>query len=131
MSRSYRTVVAAVVATLALAATSDAAPATAKSHALVGTLQKVDGQSITVQTPKGAETVTLVSSSRIHRGAATIQAANLSSYAGQQIKVRYVDSQGQKRAQSVTIASAPKAAGSAKAVSQSVSKPAGKPSQKK
>jgi len=112
MSRSYRTVVAAVVATLALATTGYAAPAKAKSHALVGTLQKVDGQAITVQTPKGVETVTLVSSSKIHRGAATILAPTLSTYAGQRVKVRYVDSNGEKQAQSVTVSSAPKASSS-------------------
>jgi len=42
-----------------------------------------EGQAITVQTPKGAETVMLTSTSRIHRGAQTIQAASLTSYAGQ------------------------------------------------
>ncbi len=115
MSRSSsRTAVAALVAALALAAPSYAAPAKATSHSIVGTLQKVAGQTLTVQTPKGVETVTLVSSSQIHRGAASIQAVTLSSYAGQRIKVRYVDSNGQKQAKSVTLASAPKAAGSAK-----------------
>jgi hypothetical protein len=117
MSRSYRAVAAAVVATLMLATTSYAALVKAKPHSLVGTLQKVDGQTITVQTPKGVETVMLVSSSKIHRGAATIQAESLSSYSGQRVKVRYVDSNGQKQAQMVTLSSAPKAAGANKAAS--------------
>jgi hypothetical protein len=117
MSGSYRTVAAAFVATLALAATSYAAPAKAKSHALVGTLQKVEGQAMTVQTSKGAETVMLVSSSKIHRGAATILAPSLPSYAGQRVKVRYVDSNGEKQAQTVTVSSAPKGASSNKAAS--------------
>jgi hypothetical protein len=114
MSRSYRSIAAAVFATLALAATSYAAPAKAKSHALVGTLQKVDGQALTVQTTKGTETVKLVSSSKIHRGASTIQADSLSSYAGQRVKVRYVENNGEKQAQNVTVPSAPKASSSNK-----------------
>ena len=118
MSRSYRTVAAALVATLALATTSYAAPAKAKSHALVGTLQKVDGQAITVQTPKGVETVMLMSSSKIHRGAATILAPSLPSYAGQRVKVRYVDSNGEKQAQTVTLSSAPKASSNKAASAQ-------------
>jgi hypothetical protein len=52
--------------------------------------------------------VTLVSGSRIHRGATTIQAADLSTYTGQRIKVRYVDRNGEKEAQSVTLASGAK-----------------------
>lgn len=115
---SSRTAVAALVAALALAAPSSATPAKATSHSIVGTLQKVEGQTLTVQTLKGAETVTLVRSSQIHRGAASVQASNLASYAGQRIKVRYVDSNGQKHATSVTLASAPTAAGSIKTTSK-------------
>jgi hypothetical protein len=113
MCHSHRTIAAALVATLALVGTSYATPARAKSqaksHAVVGTLEKVDGQTITVQTPKGAETVMLMPTSRIRRGAETIQPANLSSYAGQRVKLRYVESKGEKHAQSVTLASASKA----------------------
>ena len=118
MSRSYRAVAAAFVATLMLATTSYAAPVKAKPHSLVGTLQKVDGQALTVQTPKGVETVMLVSSSKIHRGAATILAPSLPSYAGQRVKVRYVDSNGEKQAQTVTLSSAPKASSNKAASAQ-------------
>jgi hypothetical protein len=110
MSRSYRRVLpaAAFLSAAALAAPGYAMSPRDRAHALVGTLQKVEGQSITVQTPKGPEAVTLVSGSRIHRGATTIQAADLSTYTGQRIKVRYVDRNGEKEAQSVTLASGAK-----------------------
>jgi hypothetical protein len=105
MLRTCRIAAAVCVATLALTATSFAATAKPKAHAVVGTLQKVEGQTITIETPKGAEAVLLLPTSRIHRGAETIQPANLPSYAGQRIKVRYVDRNGEKQAQTVTLAS--------------------------
>ena len=105
MLRKYRITAAVCVAVFALTTTGFAATAKPKAHAVVGTLQKVDGQTITVQTPKGAETVLLVSRSWIHRGAETIQPANLPSYAGQRVKVRYVDRDGERQAQTVTVAS--------------------------
>jgi len=87
-----------------MAATSHAAPAKPKAHAVVGTLAKVDGQTITVETTKGPETVLLVSSSRIHRGASAVEASTLRIYTGQRVKVRYVDLDGGKQAQTLTIA---------------------------
>ena len=105
MFRSYRSIMMASVATLALAGTVYAAPAKAKAHSVVGTLEKVDGQTVTVQTSKGEETLMLVSSSRIRRAAATIQASNLSSYTGQKLKARYVERNGEKEIQSVSLAS--------------------------
>jgi hypothetical protein len=106
MFRTNRIAAAVCAATFALATTGFAAPAKPKARAVVGTLQKVDGRTITVQTPKGAETVLLVSGSWIHRGAETIPPASLPSYAGERIKVRYVDHDGEKQAQTVTLASA-------------------------
>jgi hypothetical protein len=110
MKRSFRRVLpaAAFLSAVSLAAAPGYASPRDKPHALVGTLQKVEGQSITVQTAKGTEAVTLVSSSRIHRGATTIQVGDLSTYAGQKVKVRYVDHNGEKEAQSVTLASSAK-----------------------
>jgi hypothetical protein len=109
MSRSHRTVqAAAFLAAVILAAPGYAISGADKSHALVGTLQKVEGQHITVQTSKGPEGVRLVSSSRIQRGATTIQVGDLSTYAGHRVKVRYVDRNGEKEAQSVTLASGAK-----------------------
>jgi hypothetical protein len=106
MLRTYRIAAAACVATFALSTTGFAATARPKARAVVGTLQKVEGRTIIVQTSKGAETVQLVSGSWIHRGAETIQPASLPSYAGQRVKVRYVDLDGEKQAQTVTVASA-------------------------
>ena len=105
MFRTSRIAAAVCVATFALATNGFAATAKPKAHAVVGTLQKVEGRTITVQTPKGAETVLIVSTSWIHRGAETIQPANLPSYAGERVKVRYVDQDGEKQAQTVTLAS--------------------------
>jgi len=110
MRRSYRRVLpaAAFLSAVTFAAPGNAMSPKDKSHALVGTLQKVEGQSITVQTTKGAESVTLVSGSRIQRGATTIQVGELPSFAGQRVKVRYVDHNGAKEAQSITLASSTK-----------------------
>jgi hypothetical protein len=105
MLRTYRIAAAAWVAIFALTTTAFAAPAKPKAHAVVGTLQKVEGRSITVQTPKGSETVLLVSGSWIHQGAETIQPASLASFSGQRVKVRYVDHDGEKQAETVTLAS--------------------------
>jgi hypothetical protein len=104
MRRSYRTIVAAAAFFPALTvATPTIAHAKEKAHAVVGTLQKVEGQRIIVQTKTGPATMTLVSRSEIHQGAATVQANSLASYVGQKIKVRYVDANGQKQVQTVTV----------------------------
>jgi hypothetical protein len=110
MKRSYRRVLpaAAFLSAVTFAAPGYAMSPRDKAHALVGTLQKVEGQSITIQTSKGTEAVMLVSGSRIHRGATTIQVGELPTYAGQKVKVRYVDHNGEKQAESVTLASAAK-----------------------
>ena len=109
MKRSYRTILpAAAFLSAVLPAVPGYASPREKAHALVGTLRKVEGQSITVQTSKGTEAVTLVSGSRIQRGAKTLQVGELSSFAGEKVKVRYVDHNGEKEVQSVTLASTAK-----------------------
>jgi hypothetical protein len=50
----------------------------------------------------------LVPNSRIHRGAESIQPAGLSTYAGERVKIRYVDHNGQKEAESITLATSGK-----------------------
>jgi hypothetical protein len=122
MRRSYRRIVAAAAFFPALTvATPTFAQAAGKAHAVVGTLQKVDGPSITVQTKSGPEIMTLVSRSQIHQGAATVQGGSLVSYVGQKIKVRYVDANGQKQVQTVTVPT------SSKPSSSLASKPANRP----
>lgn len=105
MSRSYRTIVAAAAffPVLTLAAPCSA-EAKGKTHAVVGTLQAVDGQGIVVQTKKGTERLTLVSSSVIRQGAATVPGGALGSYVGRRIKVRYVEVGDRKQVETVALA---------------------------
>jgi hypothetical protein len=111
MSCSLRSMMAVTVLATALAAPASAAPARSeKTHSVVGTLQKVDGRAITVKTPKGTEVVMLISRSRIQRGASTLEPTTLGSYAGIRVKVRYLENNGEKEAQTVTLASATKPA---------------------
>jgi hypothetical protein len=113
MRRSYRTIVAAAAFFPALTvATPTLAQTTGKAHAVVGTLQKVEGEHIIVQTKTGPEVLTLVSRSQIHQGAATVQGRSLASYVGQKIKVRYVDANGQKQVQTVTVPTSSKSSSS-------------------
>ena len=103
---------ARVLASLALALTI-APVVTAQRdgrHALVGTLARVDGQTLTVLTSQGTETVTLSSSATVRLGSRMLTVAELASRVGTRIKVRYLESGGQKQAQSVTVATVKKAA---------------------
>jgi len=105
MFRISRMHVAALVAALTLAASSlSAAPAAkSKAHSIVGTLQKVEGQTLTVKTEKGTEVLTLAPSAHITHGSSSIAAADLSHQTGSRVKIRYMDSNGQKQAESVTV----------------------------
>ncbi len=105
MRRSYRKIVAAAAFFPALTfAVPRSVEAKGKAHAVVGLLQRVDGNNITVQTTKGAvEVVTLVAASQIRKGAGTLEGSGLASYVGQKIKVRYVENSGRKEVQSVTV----------------------------
>ena len=110
--RSIRLIAVAVVAVFALAMPAFAAQAkaakAAKTMTLSGTLQKVDGQTLTVQTAKGAETVMLGPSAQIRRAGKTVTASDLGGESGSRVTIRYMESNGQKMAQSVTLAAAPK-----------------------
>jgi maltose-binding protein MalE len=107
MFRSVTMAVIACASVLALVATPASAAAktkTAKEHSLVGTLQKVDGQTLTVKTSTGAaELVTLTSNAHITKDGKVIQASQLSSDTGAHVKVRYTESNGQKQADAVTV----------------------------
>ena len=105
MTRSYRALAIALLATLALATSSTAA--TAKTKSTVGTLQKVDGQTLTIQTATGNETVTLAPAAHISSHAKALSTADLSSHVGQRVKVHYTESNGQKQASAVTVESTP------------------------
>ena len=117
MARSNRLIAVAVMAVLALAIPAfavQAKAAKAKTMTISGTLQKVDGQTLTVQTPKGPEMVMLGSAAQIRRAGKTLPASDLGSASGSRVTVRYVETNGQKTAQSVTLAAAPKAAAAPK-----------------
>jgi len=104
MTRSYRALGLAFIAMLALAVSSTAA--TAKTKSAVGTLQKVDGDTLTIQTSKGHETVRLGPAAQIHSHATPIPVADLPSHVGDKVKVHYTENNGQKQASAVTLSPA-------------------------
>ena len=114
MNRVSRVIAASLVAVPLLAGSAFAAPAktakakspSAKSQSLVGTLQKFDNQTLTVQTSKGTETVTLAPNVQVRHGSKTMAASDLGSQTGSRIKVRYNEANGQKQARSITVSSA-------------------------
>jgi hypothetical protein len=112
MVRYYRTAVAFIAAAL-IAGSALAAPAKAKTQSIAGTLEKVDGQTLTIQTQKGTEMVMLASSAKIQSGSKTLAASDLASQTGANVKVRYTETNGQKQAESVTVSSAAKTSNAA------------------
>ena len=124
MFRTFRLMVVAAVAALALAMPAFAAQAkpaaakTAKAMTVKGTLQKVDGQNLTIQTAKGTEEVMLGSTATIRRDGKTLAAGDLSGATGSRVTIRYKEDNGHKMAESVTLAAgkaaAPKQVASAK-----------------
>jgi hypothetical protein len=119
MSRPVLTrLVAVVAAVMVTGAILSAAPLHTRAHALVGTLQKVDGQTLTIQTSKGTESVTLAPSAKIRVGTKTMTVADLSNETGARVKVHYSEKKGEKQAQSVTVRPANKSAQTARADSK-------------
>ncbi len=86
------------------------APMVARSgaHAVIGTLQRVEGQVITVQTDGGVEAITLPRTATVRVGSHTLSVSDLKAQTGARVKVRYTESGGQKEAQSVTVSSVKK-----------------------
>jgi hypothetical protein len=82
-----------------------AAPATPKALSATGKIVGFDDatKTLTLSTAKGEEKFVLGSSARLQEGAKTITAANLSSLAGHQAKVRYTASGSDKAAESVMV----------------------------
>ena len=96
-----RLIAVAMVAVLALAMPAFAAQtkaATAKTMTISGTLQKVDGQTLTVQTPKGSETVMMEANAQIRRAGKTLPISDLGSESGSRVTIRYMENNGQKMA---------------------------------
>jgi hypothetical protein len=111
----FRSITIAVVAcacalVLTAAPASAAGKSKARAHSLVGTLEKVDGQTLTVKTSTGAQSVMLAPTTHITQSGKAIQAAQLSSDTGSRVKVRYTENNGQKQAQMVTVSPATKVA---------------------
>jgi hypothetical protein len=85
--------------------TAAAAAATPRALSATGKIIGFDDstKTLTLSTTKGEEKFVLGSSVRLQEGAKTITAANLSSLAGHQAKVRYTDAGGDKAAESVMV----------------------------
>ena len=91
--------------TAAKAKTAPAASWAPKALSATGKIVGFDDASktLTLSTAKGEEKFVLGSSARLQEGAQTITAANLSSLAGHQAKVRYTASGSDKSAESVMV----------------------------
>ena len=96
----------AVIAQTATRATTGMSTAPApKALSATGKIVSFDDstRTLTLSTAKGDETFMLGPSARLQEGAKTITAANLSSLAGHQAKVRYTGSGSDKAAESVMV----------------------------
>lgn len=105
MFRSYRSRALALVAALALTGASLSAAAKTTAS-ITGTLLKVDGQTLTIQTTKGSQTVMLAPTAQIRLGSKTLGASDLSTETGARVKVTYTEANGQKQAHMVSVSSA-------------------------
>lgn len=124
MSRTFRVTAVAAVAAFALSMPAFAAQAkpaakakAAKTMTVSGTLQKVEGQDLTIQTAKGSEEVMFGNDVKIRRAGRTLTTSDLSAASGSRVTVRYKEDNGHKMAESVTLApakAAPKQVASAK-----------------
>ena len=106
MFRSVTIAAIACVAALVLAATPASAGAKskgAKAHAITGTLEKVDGQTLTIKTATQTESVMVGPSTHITEHGKAIQASALSGTTGSHVSVHYTESNGQKQATSVSV----------------------------
>jgi hypothetical protein len=125
MSRTFRLTAVAAVAVFALSMPAYAAQArpaakpakTAKTMTVSGTLKKVEGQDLTIQTAKGSQDVMFGNDVKIRRAGKTLTTSDLNGATGSRITVRYKEDNGHKMAESVTLAAAkaaPKQVASAK-----------------
>jgi hypothetical protein len=123
--RTFRLTAVAAAVALALSMPAFAAQAkpaakpakAAKTMTVSGTLQKVEGQDLTIQTTKGTEDVMLAPDAKIRRAGKTLTTSDLSGASGSRVTVRYKEDNGHKMAESVTLApakAAPKQVASAK-----------------
>ena len=112
MARRFQLMAVGVTAVLAMAMPAVAAQtktARTRTMTISGTLQKVDGQNLTIQTASGPQTVMLATNVQVRRSGKSMSTADLAAESGSRVTVRYMDDNGHKMAQSVTLAAAPKA----------------------
>jgi phage baseplate assembly protein gpV len=115
-------VAAVVVAAAAISGQAISAqatkPAKTTSHheAVAGKLQSYDASSkvLKVQTSKGEQQFTVANDAVVRQGAKKLTADDLASHSGQNVKVRYTESNGQKMADSITVAGGPAQSASTK-----------------
>jgi hypothetical protein len=122
MSRKFLSLGMAVIATVALAVGTAAAAPQAKatsaktakastgSHSLSGTLEKVNGNTLTLKTSSGTETVTVGSDAKISQGSKSLSAADLSMQTGSKLRVNYDEMNGQKTAHVIHVSGGMKSA---------------------
>jgi outer membrane lipoprotein-sorting protein len=124
--RTFRLTAVAAVAALMLSvpafaaqakAAKPAAAKAAKTLTLSGTLEKVQGQDITIQTKTGSEDVMFGNDVKIRRAGKALTTSDLSSATGDRVTVRYKEDNGHKMAESVTLAAAKKTASTKPATS--------------
>jgi hypothetical protein len=105
MVRSVTMAAVVFASALALAAPASAAAkssSTAKAHhSVAGTVEKVDGQTLTIKTSTKSESVMLSPTTHITEHGKAIQASQLST--GSHVSVKYTETNGQKQAQSVAV----------------------------
>jgi hypothetical protein len=77
-------------------------------RAMIGTLQQVQGRTLTVLTAGGPETLMLSPSATVRVGTRIVSLSELASRTGTRVKVRYTESGGQKHARSITVAAVKK-----------------------
>jgi len=107
MFRSVTMAVIVCVSALVLAAAPASAAAksksASKSHSIAGTLEKVDGQTMTIKTSTQTESVMLGPNTHVTQHGKAIQASQLSADTGSHVSVHYTESNGQKQATSVSV----------------------------
>src|SRR3954447_9886583 len=100
MVRSVTMAAVIFVSALALAGAPASAAAKSKSttkqhHTIAGTLEKVDGQTLTIKTSTQSESVMLGPATHITQHGKAIQASQLSGDTGSHVTVKYTEANGQ------------------------------------
>jgi hypothetical protein len=84
-------------------------PAAEATHVMSGTVARFDSVTnmLTLSTKKGEESFKLAPKATIHEGQKAIAAADLNKLTGREVTVHYVESGGQRTAESVMIGAKP------------------------